>query len=248
MRFRWFALALCLAAGCRGLGTRLPREATERTAADSEPIVAAKFEETPASLPPSPPADALGLAAVCIEKGDNDGAIEQFRKHLQAHPEQIMIRAYLAELLLKMKRLPEAQHQFDRFIAEAQDAKGPAQKHVLHCHTRLMEIALDRADAYSEHLHRGIGMVLLARRLEAGIGSDEVEPGFRERLLCKAVAELNKAKKLRSDEPRPHCYLVEAFTKLDQPRSAEKALQSAKSLAALLPLPASEMKAIYAER
>lgn len=246
MRFRCLALALCLAAGCRGLGARLPREVTEQSATVAEPVVAAKYEETPAPAPL--PVDALGLAAVCIEKGDNNGAINQLRKHLQSHPEQIMIRAYLAELLLKVKKLPDAQHQFDRFIAEAQSAKGPAQKHVLHCHTRLMEIAQDRDDAYGEHLHRGIGMVLLARQLEAGIGSEEVEPGFRERLLCKAVAELNKAKKLRSDEPRPHCYLAEVFTKLDQPRSADKALQSAKSLAALLPLPASEMKALYAAR
>jgi Flp pilus assembly protein TadD len=88
-------------------------------------------------------------------------------------------------------------------------------------------------------------MVLLVRQLEAGIGSEEVEPGFRERLLCKAVAELNKAKKLRPDEPRPHCYLVEVFTKLDQSRSADKALQTAKRLAALLPMPPSELRALY---
>jgi Tfp pilus assembly protein PilF len=217
----------------------------ERARNVNETVVVAKHEETPA--PPALPAgeDALGLAAACIEKGDVSGAAEQLRKHLRAHPRQIMIRAYLAELLLKMKDLPEAQHQFDCFIAEAQGAKGPAHKHVLHCHTRLMEIAQDRDDAYGEHLHRGIGMVLLARQLEAGIGSEDVEPGFRERLLCKAVAELNRARKLRPDEPRPHCYLVEVFTKLDQPRSADKASQTAKSLAALLPLPPNELKALY---
>ena len=134
--------------------------------ARSVSIVAAKFEETPA--PPSQPVpgeDALGLAASCIEKGDNAGAEGHFIKHLQAHPEQIMIRAYLAEILLKMKKLPEAQQQFDRFIAEAQDADGPAKKHVLHCHTRLLEIALDRDDAYGEHLHRGIGYLATPNKI-----------------------------------------------------------------------------------
>jgi hypothetical protein len=91
-------------------------------------------------------------------------------------------------------------------------------------------------------------MVLLARQLEAGIGSEEVEPGFHERLLCKAVGELNKAKKLRPDEPRPHCYLAEAFRKLDQPRSADKALQTAKNLAAWLPLSPSEWNALETAR
>ena len=250
MRLRCVALALCLPLGCQGLADQ--RESRESAtpaaqASDRESTISTvNCEETPAPVPPID--DGLGRAAACIEKGDNAGAVEHFRKHLQAHPEQIMIRAYLAEILLKMKKLPDAQHQFECFIADAQESTGPAKKHVLHCHTRLMEIALDRDDAYSEHLHRGIGMVLLARQLEAGMNSADVEPGFRERLLCKSVAELTKAKKLRPDEPRPHYYLVEAFTKLDQPRSADRAFQMAKSLSALLPLPPAEQKTLYAVR
>lgn len=243
MRFRCVALVLGLAVGCRGL-TTLPVDSDSQPVQQSSKAVSvARHEETPAPSTPAPD-DPLGLAAACIEKGDQAGAAEQLRKHLQAHPEQIMIRAYLAEQLLRMKKYLEAQHHFDRFISEAQDAEGPARNHVLHCHTRLMEIAQNRDDLYAEHLHRGIGMVLLARKLDTGIGNAEVEPGFRERLLCKAVAELNRAKKLRPDEPRAYCYLVEVFRKLDQPRSAERASESAKKLAALLPLAPAEMKAL----
>ncbi len=251
MRIRCVALVLCLSLGCRGLSR--PDEFAETAKESPLPVdhdvvtVAATFVETPASAT-TPSEDALGLAAACIEKGDSAGAAEQLAKHLQAHPDQIMIRAYLAEVLLKMKRFAEAQHQFERFIADAQEAKGPANKHILHCHTRLMEIAQERDDLYGEHLHRGIGMVLLARQLAAEIDSADVEPGFRERLLCKGVAELNKAKKLRPDEPRPYCYLFEAFIKLDQPRSADRAWQTARNRSALLPLSLSEQKTLLAPR
>jgi uncharacterized protein HemY len=187
--------------------------------------------------------DGLSLAAGCIEQGDQAGAVGHLSRHIKAHPDQIMIRAYLAELLVKMKRWPEAQEQYERFIAAAQLDDGPPRKHILHCHTRLMEIAQDRDDAYGEHLHRGIGMVLLARQLDASVGT-AVEPGFRERLLCKASTELTKASRLRRDEPRPHCYLAEVWTKLDQPRPAERARCKAKELAALLPLPPAEQRGL----
>lgn len=244
MRLRCAALVLCLGVGCRGLETRPAPEEADGVAVPE--VVAAKYEETPNPIPRED--DALNLAAACIEKGDNAGAAMQFKKHLCLHPEQIMIRAYLAEILLKLRQLPEAQHQFESFIAAAQEETGPAKKHILHCHTRLMEIAQKRDDEYGEHLQRGIGMVLLARQLESATEREEVEPGFRERLLCKAATELTHAKRLRPDEPRPHCYLVEVFTKLDQPRSADKARQTARSFAALLPLPPAEQRSLNLAR
>jgi tetratricopeptide (TPR) repeat protein len=206
-------------------------------------VVPALYLESRPAPPASPPDDDLGLAAVCIEKGDRAGAAEHLKKHIKAHPEQIMIRAYLAELCVQMKRLPEAQYQFEEFIAAAQDCDGPARKHVLHCHTRLKEIAQERDDPYAEHLHRGIGMVILARRLEDGL-RDDAEPGFRERLLCKASAELTTARNLRPDEPRPHWYLFEVWTKLGQTHAAEASLKRAKSLAWQWPLPPAEHRAL----
>jgi hypothetical protein len=203
----------------------------------SAPIVA-----TPTTAA-APAEDCLGMAAVCIEKGDSASAANHLKRHIAAHPDQIMIRAYLAEILFKTKQNADAQHQFEQFVADAQDATGPPRKHIIHCHTRLMEIAQERKDNYGEHLHRGIGFVLLARQLDKAL-ADEAEPGFRERLLCKASQELTKAHKLRPDEPRPSWYLFEVWTRLDQPRSAEKALRQTKSLALLSPLPPSEQRAL----
>jgi Tfp pilus assembly protein PilF len=194
----------------------------------------------------APADDSLALAAVCVEKGDAAGAAEHLRRHVRQCPDQIMIRAYLAEMLVKMSKLADARDQFERFIADAQSVDGPAREHVLHCHTRLMEIAQSRGDAYEEHLHRGIGMVILARRLETNGDRSEAEWCFRERMLCKAASELTAAKKLRPDESRPHWYLVEVWTKLGQTHAAGKSLKQAKAMAALAPLPPAEQSALIA--
>lgn len=231
MKLRWLIPSMLLCAGCT-----LPKvdpaklQALREAQARKAPIVE------------STEADNLALAANCIERGDSEGAAKYLRDHVKRHPDQIMIRAYLAEILLKAGKLSDAQDQFERFIAGAQEIEGPARQHVLHSHTRLKEIAQSRDDDYGEHLHRGIGMVLLARRLDTS--SEELEPGFRERLLCKAANELTQAGKYRPDEPRPHWYLVEVWKKLDQSRSAEKSLKTAKAKAALLPLPPAEQRAL----
>ena len=243
-------MRMCCLAWCSllCLGCHLPNaeenlsigeQPNQSNATDSRTITLAAVED--ARPAPDENQDCLGLAAACVEKGDHAGAAFQMKRHLQRHPEQIMIRAYLAEILLKLKRLPDAQYHFEQFIAEAQDADGPSAKHVLHCHTRLMEIAQERDDIYGEHLHRGIGMVLLARRLDKGLGG-EIEAGFRERLLCKAAAELSQARRARPDEPRPNLYLYETWTKLNQTHSAEKALKTARSLAVFWPMSPSEQR------
>jgi tetratricopeptide (TPR) repeat protein len=240
------------------LGCRLP---DPRSTTPSDLPLSAEPAETPTAPPQEPAApeslnaeanqsstsspeeDCLGLAATCIQKGDSATAAGHLKRHLAAHPDQLMIRAYLAEILFKLQRYADAQDHFEQFVADAQDSAGPPRKHIIHCHTRLMEIAQERKDDYGEHLHRGIGFVLLARQLDSMLAS-EAEPGFRERLLCKASQELTKAYQLRRDEPRPSWYLFEVWTKLDQPRSAEKALKKTKSLALLSPLPPSEQRAL----
>ena len=52
--------------------------------------------------------------------------------------------------------------QFERFVADIQDNQDLAGQHLVHCHSRLMEIARAAEDAYSEHLNRGIGLYLVA--------------------------------------------------------------------------------------
>jgi len=241
MKVRWLIICLCLA------GCRTPSRVVSPHQAAKPPT------PTPAIQPikhdtPAPALDGLDRAADRVQKGDLEGAVAAFKEHLREHPDQFMIRAYLAEVLFQMKKLSDAQEQYDRFSIEAQDADGPARKQLLHAHTRLMEIAQDRDDSYTEHLHRGIGLVLLVRQLESSGTSTEAEPGFQERLLCKAVTEFTYAKKIRPDEPRPHWYLAEVFNRMDQPRSAERALKQAKSLAALLPLPPAEQRALNVAR
>lgn len=254
MRLRWFYLGLLVCAGCRSSSAErevsfppVPDQLISRVSAKfSAPLIGET--STPIILEVAAPNRSIDLAAECIERGDNAGAVDHFRRHIEQFPDQIMIRAYLAELLLKMKKLPEAQEQFDVFIAAAQDAEGPPREHIIHCHTRLMEIAQERDDFYAERLHRGIGMVLLARQLKGSAAGDEDARAFRERLLCKASAELTKAAKARPDEPRPHWYLVEIWNALDQPRSASGALRQAQTRAAFLPLPPAEHRALVLAR
>src|SRR5438067_711414 len=77
------------------------------------------------------------------------------------------------------------------FVPEAQDDDALAHQHLVHCHSRLMEIAEGAEDDYGEHLHRGIGLYLLACQ------SEDLEADGRlsvEGTLFKAVAELTLAR------------------------------------------------------
>jgi thioredoxin-like negative regulator of GroEL len=220
MKARLLGLCLGLSVGCQAL-------APSHLLAPSEP--AAEESNAPVT-PPVDTNDSLQQAASCVERGDEAGAVPHMLHHVQAHPDQIMIRAYLAELLLRLKRLPEAQWHFERFIADAQQATGPSNQHLIHCHTRLMEIAQDREDAYAEHLHRGIGLLLLAR--QKGVLAQADDPALPQKLLCRAAKELNEAQTLRPGEARPCVYLFEVWTALDQPLPASKALRQVRAEAA----------------
>jgi hypothetical protein len=216
MKARLFGLCLGLCVGCQAL-------VPSQLVAPSEPVA----EESNAPVtPPIDTDDSLQQAASCVEQGNEAGAVPHMLRHVQAHPDQIMIRAYLAELLLRLKRLPEAQRHFERFIADAQQVTGPANKHLIHCHTRLMEIAQEREDAYAEHLHRGIGLLLLAR--QKGILAEADDPALLQKLLCKAATELTEAHTLQPADARPCVYLFEVWTALDQPLPASKALRHAR--------------------
>ena len=112
-------------------------------------------------------ADNLARAAACLDRGDSVGAVPHLAAHVKAHPDQVMVRAYLAELLFKLKRFDAAAGQFERFVAEAQPMTGPPRTHLVHCHTRLMQAAESAGDAYRESLHRGVGLLLLVQQWDA---------------------------------------------------------------------------------
>src|SRR5262245_35218489 len=73
--------------------------------------------------------EALTRAAECLDRGDEIGALPHLRMYVNVHPEALMVRAHLAELLFRAGKPDEARGQFERFIADAQRASGQANAH-----------------------------------------------------------------------------------------------------------------------
>lgn len=206
-----------------GTGTASVRDRNPRTAAD----------------PPNA-TDALSIAADCIVRGDDIGAATNLTRHLVSNPEQVVFRGQLADILARLDRLSEAQAQFESAVAYAQDGSKSARERLVHFHTRIMEIARLREDAYTEHLHRGIGLFIVATRLIESGKTDDVE-----RILIKSAGALKEAQSKRPDEARPAWYLYQVWTKLDQPRPAEKCLQKAVATAPLSNLTDAESRDLF---
>lgn len=177
----------------------------------------------------APPADVdhLTRAAACVERGDETAAVTHLEAHLAARPDAVMIRAYLAELLLRIGRTADAREQFEWFTRQACEQTGPAGKHLVHAHTRLMEIAAD-ADVFSEHLHRGIALVLMVRQWASEPGVDGGE--LAEATLAKAGRELREAERRKPTDPRPAVYLAEVYDRLGQPTAARAAARRATAM------------------
>jgi tetratricopeptide (TPR) repeat protein len=171
----------------------------------------------------------LSLAAAYLEKGDDAAACPHLAKYAAAYPEHLAVRAHLAELLLRLKRPAEARAEFERFVTEAQDLGEPAPGQMVHCEGRLMELAQADADEYAEHLHRGIGLYLLARERAALPDPDGVLP--TEGLLCKAAGELTLAHRDRPGEARPTWYLHEVWSLLARRHQAAGCLRAAEEAA-----------------
>src|SRR5260221_6038129 len=95
-----------------------------------------------AVFPVAPPASVepvseIQLAAQCLEKGDERGALPHLSAYLEAHPDHAAIRVHLAEVMLKLDRKAEAKKQFEQYVRDAQQQGGEAGKHFIHVHTRL---------------------------------------------------------------------------------------------------------------
>jgi tetratricopeptide (TPR) repeat protein len=167
----------------------------------------------------------LSLAAAYLDRGDQERACPHFALYLQACPDHLIVRAHYAELLLRLNRPDEARAEFARFVADAPEQTGQFARQLIHCHSRLMEIAEAEEDEYAEHLHRGIGLFLLARQPQAG--RDGEDPPCPESLLCRAAAELTLARAERPDEAQPCWYLYEVWSRLAQRRAALRCLHDA---------------------
>ena len=205
-----------------------PRPATVRPLAPpAEPPPPPPARTVSLAEPAAPDDDPLTLAADCLEQGDLPAACRHLAAHVRRHPDQVVFRAQLADLLARQDRLPEAQAHFEAAATQAQDGPPVVRRERVHFHTRLMEIAQKRGDEYAELLHRGIGLYLVAARL----AERDADPGDVERLMCKAVKALAAAQEQRPDDARAAWYLYRVWTHLDQPRPAARALRQATAAA-----------------
>jgi predicted Zn-dependent protease len=224
-------LPFLLCFGCTALA---PQSATSPVSSDPQPAVATqpRVSNKPASVVArSPGPDAKKLlteAAKCLDEGDEAAALPLLQEYVAAHPDHASIRAHLAELLLRLHKPDEAKRQLERYVADAQQQGEPVDQQLIHAETRLVEIACGEEDAYAERLHRGIGLYVLAERAAK---ADEVDDAFVEKTLFQAVEELKAAVKERSEEPRPHWYLYQAWSELGQRLPAETHLRRARKLA-----------------
>jgi tetratricopeptide (TPR) repeat protein len=171
----------------------------------------------------------LSLAAAYLEKGQEGEASFHLARYVAACPEQLGVRLHFAELLLRLRRLHEAQHEFERFILDAQEKPGIDHGLIVQCHSKLVQIAEALDDEYGEHLHRGVGLYLLARE-RAAVPQAPVELST-EGLLCKAADELKRAHDQRPEEARPCWYLYLAWSRLAQRQPALRSLWQADTAA-----------------
>lgn len=185
----------------------------------------------------------LSLAAAHLALGQDRLAAPHLGAYLDARPSHFLARMPYAELLAKLERFAEARAQLDRFIADVQDHPRVADEHLIASHTRLMEIATRVGDEYTERLHRGIGLYLLAvKRRELG-GAEATR--LAEELLCKSAGELTMARLRRPHEARPSYYLHDVWRTLGQRQPAERSLREAESHAGLSSLTPAETRRLH---
>jgi tetratricopeptide (TPR) repeat protein len=245
----WLAWA-CL--GCQGLVPLEPPaeqdsatlwwEKGQEAMRCGQPEQAVSFYERSLQLDPQLARNHLSLAAAYLERGDDESACGQLKRYVCLHPDQLAMRIHLADLQLRLRRLLDARLEFERCVAGAQDQVEPAYGQLIHCHARLMEIAEALEDTYDEHLHRGIGLSLLARQ-RAQLPDPEGDLST-ESLLCKSAAELTLAHLDRADEARPNWYLSEVWRMLDQRESAQRCLRLAAAAAPFSELTGAEKRSL----
>jgi hypothetical protein len=185
----------------------------------------------------------MSLAAAHLEAGQDEAAAAHLGKYLAAHPEHVIVRSHYAELLLRLHRCREARREFERFTADAQDGGDALTRHLVHAHTRLMEIAEGEEDEYGIRLNRGIGLYWLARERTTLDDPEGELPA--ESLLFRATCELERACRTRPGEARPCWYLYAAWSQLAQQQRARHWLRRAAAAAPLSHLTAAEARSLH---
>lgn len=207
-----------------------------------EPDKAITFYQRSLVADPNLVRNHLSLAAAYLEMGDDAAASTHLGQYVNANPDQLVMRVHLADLLLRLEHITEARAEYERCVAAAQDHEQPGAGQLVHCHTKLMELAEANEDVYAEHLHRGIGLYLLARQRAALPDPEEELPP--QALLCKAAGELTLAHLERPDEARPSWYLHEVWSRLAQRQPALRSLRAATSAAPFTFLTSAEKRSL----
>jgi tetratricopeptide (TPR) repeat protein len=213
----------------KGLLAEILWERGQAAMRQGQPARAVALYEQSLAQVPEQTRNFLSLAAAHLERGDQARACTCLCRFVAAHPEEIAIRSQYAELLVRHHRDREAREEFEECIAAAQELGKAGLRCLIHCHSRLMEIAETHEDAYAEHLHRGIGLYLLARESAGLVEAEAVLPS--ESLYCKAAGELTLALDERPEEARPSWYLHEVWSRLAQPQPARRCLREAENTA-----------------
>jgi tetratricopeptide (TPR) repeat protein len=209
---------------------------------DGQPQKAVGFYEQSLAADPAFTRNHLSLAAACLETGNDAEACVHLGQYVALHPEQLVIRTHYIELLLRLQRRPEACAEWERFIAHAQERGDEALGQLIHCHTRLMALAEADDDDYGAHLHRGIGLYLLARE-RAALAQPDGDLSS-EGLLCKAAGELTMARAERPGEARPCWYLHAVWSRLGQQQPARRCLREAAAAAPFTYLTPAEQRSL----
>jgi tetratricopeptide (TPR) repeat protein len=183
-----------------------------------DPGRAIGFYERSLKADPTLTRNHMSLAAAYLESGDDEAACVHLAQYVQAHPEHTVMRREYAELLLRLGRQGAARDELNRLAADVQEAGPERLTEAIQCHSRLLAIAEEQEDDYGVHLHRGVGLYLLARQRSGLDDPDDQLPA--EGLLCKCISELTLARLLRPAEARPCWYLYAAWQRLGQRRPA----------------------------
>jgi tetratricopeptide (TPR) repeat protein len=164
----------------------------------------------------------LSIAAAYLEQNDERQALPHLASYVRAVPDHVIMRVHYAEILFRLQLFQEARAQFEEFLALGQSRNDVTPTLLIEVHSKLMEIGELTEDEYTERLHRGIGLYLLAgerARLGEPDGTLSVEG-----LLCRAVAELKDAADQRPQEARPLWYLYLTWTRLGERPQALRTL------------------------
>jgi tetratricopeptide (TPR) repeat protein len=244
----WFACLGCQSLVALALEADAPSpglplwEQGQQAMREGQPERAIGFYEKSLAADPNFTHNHMSLAAAYLEAGDDEAACRHLEKYVASHPEHVLIRSHYAELLLRLHRCGEARRQFERFAADAQEQGGALARHLVHCHTRLMELAEQEDDLYGVYLHRGIGLYRLACE-RVGAGEPEGELPV-EGLLCKAANELARAREERPREARPCWYLYAVWARLAQKQAALTWLRRAAEAAPFSDLTPAEQRGL----